>query len=56
MLEDGKPVGILDESDLLMAVQGGDEPFKDPVSRAMTTRLKTSAAGSIDRIRLRDPQ
>ncbi|HYI97614.1 MAG TPA: cystathionine beta-synthase [Bryobacteraceae bacterium] len=41
VLQDGKPVGILDESDLLMAVQGGDELFKEPVSRAMTTRLKT---------------
>ena len=41
VLEDGKPVGILDESDLLMAVQGGDELFREPVSRAMTTRLKT---------------
>ena len=41
VLEEGKPVGILDESDLLMAVQGGDELFREPVSRAMTTRLKT---------------
>lgn len=41
VIEDGKPVGILDESDLLMAVQNGDEPFRNPVRSAMTTRLRT---------------
>ena len=34
VLEDGKPVGILDESDLLMAVQGEDEPFQRPGEHA----------------------
>jgi cystathionine beta-synthase len=41
VLENNNPVGILDESDLLMAVQGDEEPFRDPVSSAMTTRLRT---------------
>ncbi|HYP14031.1 MAG TPA: cystathionine beta-synthase [Bryobacteraceae bacterium] len=39
--EDSKPVGILDESDLLMAVQADEQRFRDPVSVAMTTRLRT---------------
>jgi cystathionine beta-synthase len=40
-VEQGKPVGILDESDLLMAVQTDEERFRAPVRSAMTTRLKT---------------
>ena len=43
VLEDGQPVGILDESDVLMAVQNDEERFRDPVSSAMTSRLKTLA-------------
>ncbi|MBC8167080.1 MAG: cystathionine beta-synthase, partial [Bryobacteraceae bacterium] len=43
VLEDGKPVGILDESDVLMAIQDSEEKFRDPVSNAMTTRLRTLA-------------
>jgi cystathionine beta-synthase len=41
VLENGKPVGILDESDVLIAVQGTAENFRDSVSSAMTTRLRT---------------
>jgi cystathionine beta-synthase len=41
VLETGKPVGILDESDLLMAVGEDEQKFRAPVRTAMTTRLKT---------------
>ena len=41
VLESGKPVGILDESDLLMAVGEDAERFRLPVRSAMTARLKT---------------
>ncbi len=41
VLENRKPVGILDESDVLMAVQGDEQRFREPVSSAMTTRLRT---------------
>jgi cystathionine beta-synthase len=41
VLENGKPVGILDESDVLMAVQEDEQRFREPVSTAMTTRLRT---------------
>jgi len=41
VVEQGKPVGILDESDLLMAMQNDEERFRAPVRSAMTTRLKT---------------
>jgi cystathionine beta-synthase len=41
VLDSGRPVGILDESDLLMAVAEDEERFRLPVSSAMTTRLKT---------------
>jgi cystathionine beta-synthase len=45
VLKDGRIVGILDESDILMHVEGHDEfrtqQFKDPVRTAMTARLKT---------------
>jgi cystathionine beta-synthase len=34
-------VGILDESDLLMAVGEDEQKFRAPVRTAMTTRLKT---------------
>jgi cystathionine beta-synthase len=43
VLENRKPVGILDESDVLMAVQGDEQRFRQPVSSAMTTRLRTLA-------------
>jgi cystathionine beta-synthase len=41
VLESGKPVGILDESDLLMAVGEHEDRFRMPVRTAMTSRLKT---------------
>jgi cystathionine beta-synthase len=41
VLENGKLVGILDESDLLVRVQDGGGSFADPVKSAMTDRLET---------------
>jgi cystathionine beta-synthase len=41
VLEAGRPVGILDESDVLMAVGEDESRFGLPVRSAMTTRLKT---------------
>jgi cystathionine beta-synthase len=45
VVSDGRIVGILDEHDILSHVEGHDEfraqQFKDPVSSAMTARLKT---------------
>jgi cystathionine beta-synthase len=41
VLEDGKLVGLLDESDLLVRVQDGIGSFKEAVSTAMTDRLET---------------
>ena len=45
VVKDGRIVGILDESDILAFVEGGDahrtESFKKPVHHAMTTKLKT---------------
>lgn len=40
MLE-GQAVGIVDEYDLLMAMHGDPNRFRDPVKTAMTTKLKT---------------
>jgi cystathionine beta-synthase len=49
VIENGKPIGILDESDVLMAVHGKEEHFRDPVRTAMTTRLRTLApAASVE--------
>jgi cystathionine beta-synthase len=39
VLDGGKVVGIIDESDLLLAVYGHPERFGEPVSRAMTSRV-----------------
>ncbi len=39
--EHGAVMGILDESDVLLAVTAEDVNFNEPVSRFMTTRLKT---------------
>src|SRR5262249_28835919 len=39
VLEAGRIVGIIDESDLLLAVYGQAERFREPVSRAMNDRL-----------------
>lgn len=41
--QDGKVVGIVDESDILLKVFQDDERFKDPVASAMTSRLETIA-------------
>ncbi|MEP7072325.1 MAG: cystathionine beta-synthase [Verrucomicrobiota bacterium] len=38
---DGRPLGILDESDLLMQVRGDAARFKAPVRTAMTDKLET---------------
>jgi cystathionine beta-synthase len=46
VVEDGKPVGIVDESDVLFAVQGNEEHFRQPVRTAMTTRLRTLPPGA----------
>jgi cystathionine beta-synthase len=41
VLETGKLVGLLDESDLLVRIQEGGGSFRDPVDTAMTDRLET---------------
>lgn len=41
VLKDRKIVGILDESDLLLAVTDNDEAFRQPVHQFMTTKLQT---------------
>ncbi len=43
VLADGQIVGIIDESDLLLAVHGQEENFQSPVSDFMVTRLETIA-------------
>ena len=42
--EDGRVVGILDEWDLLTAVQNDPDRFRDPVRTAMSGRVETVAA------------
>ncbi len=41
VIEAGQPVGILDESDLLLAVQEDESRFRQPVRTAMTSKLET---------------
>jgi cystathionine beta-synthase len=41
VLEGSRVTGILDESDLLLAVTGDDDAFRRPVREFMTTRLQT---------------
>ncbi len=41
VIEDGRAVGILDESDLLLAVHDDESHFRRPVREAMTSRLET---------------
>jgi cystathionine beta-synthase len=41
VLEHEKIVGIIDESDLLLAVNADPEAFREPVRRAMVTKLET---------------
>jgi FOG: CBS domain len=40
VLDGAKVVGIIDESDLLLAVYGRPEHFREPVSSAMNDRLE----------------
>jgi len=49
--EVGCVIGILDESDILLAVVNDSKNFKQPVSEFMTTELSTlSSAASIDKL------
>ncbi len=41
VIENGRPVGILDESDLLLAVHADEGRFGRPVRSAMTSKLET---------------
>ena len=41
VIRDGQVVGILDESDVLLAVYKHEERFDDPVSKFMTAKLET---------------
>jgi cystathionine beta-synthase len=41
VMENGKCVGVLDESDLLVAVHNDERRFSEPVRTAMSTRLET---------------
>ncbi|MFI4950971.1 MAG: pyridoxal-phosphate dependent enzyme, partial [Caulobacterales bacterium] len=44
VLDGGRLIGLLDESDLLAAVEGGQERFGKPVSTAMVSKLNTLQA------------
>lgn len=44
VIENGRCVGVLDESDLLLAVHGDSTRFHSPVRHAMTSRLDTIPA------------
>jgi cystathionine beta-synthase len=44
VIENGHCVGVLDESDLLVALHDDPEKFKSPVKDAMTSRLETVSA------------
>ncbi len=46
VMHDGNPVGILDESDVLMSVQADPDHFQSPVRNAMTSRLETLEASA----------
>ena len=43
VLDGDKVVGIIDESDILMAVVGREDRFRDPVRSAMSARIETVA-------------
>ena len=47
VLDEGRLIGLIDESDLLEAVEDrrSDERFRQPVSTAMTAKLRTLQAG-----------
>ncbi len=52
MLEGGKLVGVIDESDLLMRMQADGNRYADTVATAMSTKLHTLAPdASIDDLR-----
>jgi cystathionine beta-synthase len=44
VLDGDKVVGIIDESDILMAVFGREDRFRDPVRSAMSSRIETVAS------------
>jgi len=46
VVEEGRAVGILDESDLLLAVHDDESHFRQPVRTAMTSRLETVPASA----------
>ena len=51
VLDGDKVVGIIDESDILMAVVGHEERFRDPVRSAMSARIETiSASADVDEL------
>ncbi|QEX21809.1 cystathionine beta-synthase [Hypericibacter adhaerens] len=51
VLENGKVVGIVDESDLLLAVAKDNSHFRNPVRSAMTTKLDTvDASAGLDEL------
>ncbi len=43
VVDDGQVIGIIDESDILLAVYDHQDRFADPVHESMTTRLETVA-------------
>jgi cystathionine beta-synthase len=52
VVEDGRAVGILDESDLLLAVHADESRFNEPVRTAMVSRLETiSPNASLEDVR-----
>jgi cystathionine beta-synthase len=46
VLDKGEVVGIIDESDLLLAVYDNEAAFREPVRSAMTARLETVNSGA----------
>ncbi|MDQ2948541.1 MAG: pyridoxal-phosphate dependent enzyme [Acidobacteriota bacterium] len=44
VIENGQPIGILDESDVLMSVHADPARFHEPVRTGMTSRLETLSA------------
>jgi cystathionine beta-synthase len=51
VIDHGRCVGVLDESDLLLAIHGDANRFHSPVRNAMTSRLETiSAEAQIDSV------
>jgi cystathionine beta-synthase len=52
VVENGQAVGILDESDLLLAVHDDESHFRRPVRTAMTSRLETvPSSASLEDVR-----